>query len=136
MEKKHKPSPSQGCGSRGGCGEERGVKVGGRYFSASDAAKNFGALLDAAEDDPAIIHRHGRPRAAVLSWRLFEMYKKAYDAAFEEREIRLLELRLKAALAGRLGNCDRLRAFSRRLLAGEARLDEKSRAEQSVAKLE
>lgn len=95
-----------------------------RYFSARDAAKNFGALLDAADVEPVLIRRYARPRAAVIGWRLFEQYKKAYDDAFEERQIELLELRLKAAMEGKLGSSYRARALGERLKKGEALLSD------------
>ena len=95
-----------------------------KAFSARDAAKNFGALMDAADEEPVMIRRHSRPRAAVIGWRLFEQYKKAYDDAFDERQIRLLELRLQAAIDGKLGTSYRARALGERLKKGLATLDD------------
>lgn len=95
-----------------------------RAFSARDAAKNFGALMDAADEGPVIIRRHTRPRAAIIGWRLFEQYKKAYDAAFEERQVRLLELRLQALTEGKLGTSYRARTLGERLKNGLATLDD------------
>lgn len=95
-----------------------------RFFSARDAAKNFGELLEAADAEPVIVRRHGRPRAAVIGWRLFQSYKKAYDDAFDERQLDLLELRLKAVAEGRLGRSDRARALGERLKRGEAMLSD------------
>jgi len=94
------------------------------FYSARDAAKNFGALVEAADAEPVIVHRHGRPHAVVLSARLFKDYKKAYDEAFEDRQIRLLELRLEAAMAGKLGTSYRARTLGERLRKGLVRLDE------------
>ncbi len=34
-----------------------------RIFTALDAAKRFGAVLDAVEGGPVTIHRNGRPRS-------------------------------------------------------------------------
>jgi prevent-host-death family protein len=36
--------------------------------SATDAAKNFGELLDEAQHDPVIIEKRGRPIAVVYSY--------------------------------------------------------------------
>jgi len=91
-----------------------------KYYSAREAAQHFGEVMEAADVAPVMIRRHGRPRAAVIGWRLFEEYKKAYDEAFDDRQVRLLELRLEAALAGKLGTCDRIRALAERLKNGEA----------------
>lgn len=98
--------------------------MGLNFWSARDAAKNFGALMDAAEQEPVIVRRHSRPRAAVLGWRLFEEYKKAYDEAFDARQIRLLELRMQAAIEGKLGTSYRARALGERLKNGRASLDD------------
>jgi prevent-host-death family protein len=95
-----------------------------KFYSARDAAKNFGEMLEAADAEPVIVRRHGRPRAAVIGWRLFEHYKKAYDDAFDERQIDLLELRLKAVAEGKLGRSDRARALGERLKRGEAMLSD------------
>lgn len=92
------------------------------FFSARDAARNFGALLEAADAGPVTIRRHGRPRAAVISWRLFEDYSKAYEDAIFNRRVQLLEAQLQAVIDGRLGTSDRIRALSRRLAEGEASL--------------
>ncbi|OFX05807.1 MAG: hypothetical protein A3E78_10140 [Alphaproteobacteria bacterium RIFCSPHIGHO2_12_FULL_63_12] len=94
------------------------------FYSARDAAKNFGALVEAADVEPVTVKRHGRPHAAVLSWRLFKDYKKAYDEAFEERQLRLLELRLEAAMEGKLGTSYRARTLAERLKNGLASLDD------------
>lgn len=91
-----------------------------KSFSARDAAKNFGELLDAADLEPVMIRRYARPRAAVIGWRLFEEYKKAYDKAFDERQVRLLELRLDALLAGKLGANERIAKLAARLGGGDA----------------
>lgn len=100
-----------------------------KYYSARDAAKNFGALLDAADVEPVLIRRYARTRAAVIGWRLFEQYKKAYDDAFEERQIKLLELSLRAAMEGKLGGSYRARALGERLRKGEALLSDALPAE-------
>lgn len=102
-----------------------------RLFTARDAAKKFGALLDAADDNPVIIHRHGRPRAAVIGWRLFELYRKAYDDAFDARQVRLLELQLEAVVAGKLGTSGKITAFARRLAAGEADVGDRAPGEKA-----
>ncbi|MEK7264667.1 MAG: hypothetical protein AAB227_01085 [Pseudomonadota bacterium] len=94
-----------------------------KYFSARDAAKNFGALMEAAEVEPVMIRRHSRPRAAVLGWRLFEDYKKAYDEAFDARQVRLLELRMQALIEGKLGTDHRIRALGERMKKGLVSLD-------------
>ncbi len=103
-----------------------------KFYSARDAAKNFGELLEAADAEPVIVRRHGRPRAAVIGWRLFEHYKKAYDDAFDERQLDLLELRLRAAAEGKLGRSYRARALGERLRRGEAMLGDVPRTEQKA----
>lgn len=100
-----------------------------KFYSARDAAKNFGAVMEAAENAPVMIRRHGRPRAVVIGWRLFEEYKKAYDDAFDERVLHLLELQLEAAIEGKLGTADRIHALTKRLMEGEAGLSDKTPTE-------
>lgn len=97
-----------------------------KFYTARDAAKNFGAVVEEAEYDPVVVRRHGRPHAVIIGWRRFQDYRKAYDDAFEERQIRLLELRLQAIVAGKLGINDRLHALLERLKKGEIGLSELS----------
>jgi len=119
-----------------GCGIQQEFEMRAKFYSARDAAKNFGEVMEAADIGPVMIRRHGRPRAAVIGWRLFEEYKKAYDDAFDERQIRLLELRLSAALAGKLGTSDRIRALAERLKRGEAALSDPAPSESALSKRE
>ncbi|MFZ5617202.1 MAG: type II toxin-antitoxin system Phd/YefM family antitoxin [Pseudomonadota bacterium] len=44
-----------------------------RRVSTKEAARRFYQLLDAAEEAPVMIERHGRPRAAIVSARDFEI---------------------------------------------------------------
>lgn len=101
-----------------------------RIFSARDAAKNFGAVLEAADADPVTIHRHGRPRAAVIGWPLFEQYRKAYEDALEEKRIYFLEASIKALAEGKLGTGQRALALAKRLRDGEAILGDAPPTEQ------
>ena len=89
-----------------------------RIFSARDAAKNFGAVLEAADADPVAVHRHGRPRAAVIGWPLFEQYRTAYVAALDEKLVRSLEAGFKALAEGKLGSDQRVLALAKRLREG------------------
>ncbi len=102
-----------------------------RTFSARDAAKTFGAVLDAADDDPVVVHRHGRPRAVVMGWSLYQRYKKAYDDAFDARQIVYLEQSLKALVEGRLGRSNRALALAERLRAGDRGINIDPPAEKS-----
>ncbi len=90
-----------------------------RIFSARNAARKFGELLDAAEADPVAVYRHGRPSAAVMSWNLFEQYRKAYEDALETKRVEHLELSLKALIAGKLGTGQRALALAKRLKDGD-----------------
>ncbi|MEZ5894638.1 MAG: type II toxin-antitoxin system prevent-host-death family antitoxin [Parvularculaceae bacterium] len=100
-----------------------------KFYTARDAAKHFGAVVEEAEYDPVVVHRHGRPHAVIIGWRRFQDYRKAYDDAFEARQVRLLELRLQAIIAGKLGVNDRLHALLERLKKGEVGLGELSKYE-------
>lgn len=44
-------------------------------YSTTDAARRFSAMLDLSEREPVLIERHGRPRAALVSMRRFELYE-------------------------------------------------------------
>lgn len=94
------------------------------FYSARDAAKNFGALVEDADAGPVTVYRHGRPHAVVLSARLFKDYRKAYDEAFDDRQIRIFELRLQALMEGKLGKSYRASALGERLRKGLASLDD------------
>ena len=94
------------------------------FYTARDAAKNFGALVEDADARPVTVYRHGRPHAVVLSARLFEDYRKAYDEAFDDRQIRIFELRLQALMEGKLGKSYRASALGERLKKGLASLDD------------
>lgn len=72
-------------------------------FTARIAAKRFGEVLDACEEEPVVIHRHGRRRAAVVGWRLFQSYLKCYDDYLAEKQASLLEKALDAHAAGHAG---------------------------------
>jgi hypothetical protein len=65
-------------------------------YSARDAAKNFGALIDAANVETVVIQRYGRPRAAVVGWQLYNAYKRAHDEKIAAMVVRKLESRLAA----------------------------------------
>jgi hypothetical protein len=93
-----------------------------RIFSARTAAKTFGAVLDAADAGPVSIHRHGRKRAVVIGWRLFEEYRKAYDDAVEDRYFDILERGLDQLAKGSLGNGRRAAGLAARIVTGKARL--------------
>lgn len=95
-----------------------------RIYSARAAAKTFGAVVDAADAGPVAIHRHGRPRAVVIGWRLFEDYRKAYDAAVEDRYFAILERGIDQLADGRLGHGRRAARLAARLAAGKAKLSD------------
>jgi PHD/YefM family antitoxin component YafN of YafNO toxin-antitoxin module len=99
-------------------------------YTARDAARNFGALLEEADEQPVAVYRYGRPRAAIIGWRLYERYKRAYDASLEERQLRLLEISLEALAAGRLGRGEKALALAERLRLGQADRKDMQRAEQ------
>ncbi len=97
-----------------------------RIFSARLAAKRFGEVLEASDADPVVIQRHGRPRAAVIGWRLFKAYEKAYEADFEERRVRLVENAIELIAAGEFGTGQRVIALAARLgLDGDRAKDER-----------
>lgn len=47
-----------------------------RKVSTKEAARRFYQLLNAAEKGPVMIERHGRPRAAIMSARDFEIVQR------------------------------------------------------------
>lgn len=94
-----------------------------RIFSARTAAKNFGAVLDAADKAPVTINRHGRPRAVMIGWREFQHYRKAYDEAMEQRLIEILEQGAVNLIEGKLGRGQKALALVRRLRRSAAEAD-------------
>lgn len=85
-----------------------------QIFTARTAARKFGAMLDAAQSGPVTIYRHGRPQAAMVSWKLFQDYRKAYEEVLDDRHLDYLEKSLEALAAGRLGTGQRALALSKR----------------------
>ncbi|MDZ7627289.1 MAG: type II toxin-antitoxin system Phd/YefM family antitoxin [Parvularculaceae bacterium] len=83
-----------------------------RIFSAQDAAKKFGALLEAAAEAPVAIHRNGRPRAAIVSWRRFEDYERALKQHSEAQLLDTLSTALDLLSAGKLGKGERALALA------------------------
>lgn len=92
-----------------------------RIFSARQAAKQFGALLDAAEQGPVTIHRNGKPRAVLVSARDFACYEKAYRKDEKERTASLILRGLDLLKEGKLGKGERALALARRLRLNEER---------------
>ena len=87
-----------------------------RIFTARNAAKRFGEVLDAAATEPVVIRRNGRPCAVVIDDRLYKEYHAAYEAQTEERYLSLLERGVRRLTEGRLGRGERAVALSRRLM--------------------
>lgn len=56
-----------------------------RIFAARDAARKFGALLQAAADGPVGIAWHGSPRFVVVPLALYEAFVAVSRAHFERR---------------------------------------------------
>lgn len=86
-----------------------------RIFTARDAAKKFGALLEAAESGPVTILRAGRPRAVMISARLFQQYEKDHAKANDEKFIDMIHLSLDLLKEGKLGQGQKTLALIRRL---------------------
>lgn len=86
-----------------------------RIFTAQDAAKKFGALLDAAMEAPVAIHRNGRPYAAIVSWRTFKDYERALQQHNEAQLLDMLSVSVDLLAAGKLGRGQRALALARRL---------------------
>ncbi|MEZ5920641.1 MAG: type II toxin-antitoxin system Phd/YefM family antitoxin [Parvularculaceae bacterium] len=93
-------------------------------FSARTAAKNFGAMLDAADKAPVTINRHGRPRAVMIGWREFQHYQKAYEEAMDLRVLEILRQSVEHLAAGRLGRGEKALALAKKLGLGEIGIDE------------
>jgi prevent-host-death family protein len=54
-----------------------------RYFSATEAKQNLGALLDNAQSEPVVIRRQKRDIAVVLSPREYDRLRAINIAEFE-----------------------------------------------------
>jgi len=97
-------------------------------FSARDAAKRFGEVLEACDDGPVTINRNGRARAVVLSARDFEDYETAMKKYREERCLDLVVKSLDLLKDGRLGKGDRALALAKRLRLHEERSGDAGKA--------
>lgn len=60
-------------------------------YSAADAKNRFGEMLDAAQREPVVIEKHGRPVAVVVSHEDFEDFQAA--------KLALLKLEIEKGLA-------------------------------------
>ncbi len=69
-------------------------------YTDRDAAKNFGALIESDDDEAVVVRLYGCARAAVVGWRLFKAYKRAYDEKVAAHLVVSLEAKLKALDAG------------------------------------
>lgn len=78
-------------------------------YSARDAAKNFGAVLSAADEGAVVVRRYGRPRAAVVGWRLYNAYRKAYEEKVAAHLAAKLEAELRALGEGAPASGERKR---------------------------
>ena len=74
-----------------------------RKTSTKEAARRFFSVLKDADDAPVVIERHGRPRAAVVSYRRFQLYEKLIKRFSEEVALDLYNEAIEKTGAGRLG---------------------------------
>jgi prevent-host-death family protein len=94
---------------------EGGVKS----YSARDAAKKFGALLEDADAGPVEITKSGRRRAVLVSARSWAEYEAAYAKASDDRLLDLLAKSVDLLADGKLGRGVRALALARRLRLNE-----------------
>lgn len=60
-------------------------------YSAADAKNHFGEMLDAAQREPVVIEKHGRPVGVVVSHEDFEDFQAA--------KLELLKIEIEKGLA-------------------------------------
>lgn len=96
--------------------------------NAREAAKRFGALLEAADAGPVTILKDGRPRAVIISARRFGDYEKAYERESGERFADMIHLSLDLFREGKLGKGQKALALARRLRLNEDKPDDGSAA--------
>lgn len=107
-----------------------------KTITANNAAKRFGAVLDAVEEGPITIMRNGRPRAVVLSAWLFEKYQKDHEKANEDQLLDLLQTSFDLLKDGKLGKGQKTLALARRLRLHEERPTDARAAERLLAERE
>ncbi len=101
-----------------------------KSYSARDAAKRFGALLEDADSGPVEITKNGRRRAVLVSARSWAEYEAAHAKASDERLLGLLAKSVDLLAEGQLGQGERALALMRRLRLKEPRPgDERAAAE-------
>ncbi len=84
-----------------------------RKVSTKTAARAFFSVLKDADKSPVIIERHGRPRAAVVSIRRFQLYEKLIARYSEELSLALLTEAVEEIAGGHLGEAAKLREDAR-----------------------
>lgn len=107
-----------------------------KTYSARDAAKKFGALLEDADAGPVAILKSGRPRAVLVSARHWAEYEAAYAKMRDERMIELLAKSVDLLADGKLGQGERAFALVRRLRLNEPRPGDAKTAAQLLEKKE
>lgn len=88
--------------------------------STKEAARRFYQLLDAAEKGPVMIERHGRPRAAIMSARDFEIVLRIVAREKERLTAGLLHGAIEKTASGHFNKALKLRNAAL-LLAGITR---------------
>lgn len=107
-----------------------------KTIKSRDAAKKFGALMDASREGPVTITRSGRPCAVILSASLFARYEKDHEKANEEHIVDLLHTSLDLLKEGKLGKGQKALALAKRLRVHEERHTDAREAERLSAERE
>jgi len=89
-----------------------------RTYSIKEASRRLGDVLKDAQSLPVVINYHGRPRAAVVSMKRFELCEKLLKDAIEEMAVEGLRGSIDAARSGRLRTAARLRLMAKSLSGG------------------
>lgn len=84
-----------------------------RNYTTKEASRRLAAVLKDAQLSPVVIERHGRPRAAVMSIRRFELCEMLLRNALDEMAVDALHGSLEAAKDGKLKTSARLRLMAR-----------------------
>jgi len=77
--------------------------MGMRTLAAKDAKNSFGQLLDAAQTEPVVISKNGRPFTVMIShdeWQRFQALEDAVWAARADEAVRRNELLSAEETAG------------------------------------
>lgn len=84
-----------------------------KTYTTKEASRRLAAVLKDAQLSPVLIERHGRPRAAIMSMRRFDLCEKLLRQAMDEMAVDALHDSIDSTRDGKLRTARQLRLMAR-----------------------